>query len=96
MEARAHLNRIGTAVPDHDVHAGYVAYAREALGDTRARRSFERLLARAQIDHRYAVVPVGFYGKTVPDTGMRMKAYEERALALAERAMSRIAAVDAS
>lgn len=87
MAARAYLNRIGTAVPDHDVHAGYVAYAREALGDTRARRSFERLLARAQIDHRYAVVPFGFYGGTLPDMGMRMRAYEERGLALAERAI---------
>ena len=84
---RAYLNRIGTAVPDFDVHEGYVAYAREALGDTRLRRHFERLLSRAQIDHRYAVVPVDYYGGTLPDTATRMRDYEERALALAERAV---------
>jgi alpha-pyrone synthase len=84
---RAYLNTIGTAVPDFDVHEGYVAYAREALGDTRLRRHFERLLSRAQIDHRYAVVPFDYYGGALPDTATRMRDYEERALALAERAV---------
>jgi alpha-pyrone synthase len=87
VPAHAYLNRIGTAVPDHDVHAGYIAYAREALGDTRHRRGFERLLSRAQIDHRYAVVPCEFFDGVLPDTATRMVAYEERALALAARAI---------
>ena len=84
---RAYLNAIGTAVPDFDVHAGYVAYAREALGDARQKRQFERLQSRAQIDHRYAVVPWAYFGDALPDTATRMRAYEERALALAARAI---------
>jgi predicted naringenin-chalcone synthase len=84
---RAYVNRIGTAVPEHDVHARYVAYAREVLGDTRERRSFDRLVSRSQIDHRYAVVPFDFYGAAHPETAIRMQAYEARALTLAERAI---------
>jgi predicted naringenin-chalcone synthase len=87
VATRAYLNRIGTAVPDFDVHEGYIAYAREALGDTRERRHFERLLSRAQIDHRYAVVPCEYFDGALPDTATRMAAYEERALELAARAI---------
>ena len=87
-QARAFVNAIGTAVPEHDVHADYVAYARDVLGDTRERRSFDRLLSRAQIDHRYAVVPFAYYGASHPETAIRMQAYEARALALAERAIA--------
>lgn len=85
--SRAYLNRIATAVPDFDLHDRYVAYACAALGDTPKRRSFERLIARAQIDHRYAVVPFAYYARALPDTATRMRAYEDRALALAERAI---------
>ncbi len=85
---RAFVNRIGTAVPDYDVHAKYVAYAREVLGDTREGRSFDRLVSRSQIDHRYAVVPFDYYAAAHPETALRMRAYEERALALAERAIA--------
>ena len=84
---RAYLNAIGTAVPDHDVHQGYIDFARAALGESRERRSFERLISRSQIEHRYGVIPFAYYGGTIPDTATRMRDYEERALALAERAI---------
>ncbi len=88
LDTRAFINRIGTAVPEHDVHANYLAYARDVLGDTREGRSFERLVSRSQIDHRYAVVPFDYYGAAHPETALRMRAYEERALTLAESAIA--------
>jgi len=87
----AYLNAIGTAVPQYDLHAGYLAYLCDVLGDTPQRRTFERLVSRAQIDHRYAVVPLDFYDRKLPETAVRMRAYEERALELAERAIDDLA-----
>ncbi len=86
--ATAYLRHIGTAVPQHDLHDAYLAYSRAALGgDTLARRSFDRLVARSQIDHRYAVVPFDYYAGALPDTAARMREYERLALSLAERAV---------
>lgn len=83
----AFLGHIGTAVPEHELHLPYLAYARAVLGETRERRSFDRLVARAQIDRRYAVVPLDFFTPEPPDTAARMHAYERHALALASRAI---------
>jgi len=83
----AYLNAVGTAVPEFDVHPAYLAYARTALGETRERRAFDRLISRSQIDHRYGIVPFAYYGSSVPDTAQRMRDFESGALALAERAV---------
>lgn len=59
---RAHLNRISTAVPDHDVHGAFVWFADKLLADAtgpdarRNRALFTRMTGRSGIDHRYSVL----------------------------------------
>lgn len=97
----AYLNRIATAVPPHDVHSAFVRFARTILEDRRAQAVFDRLVDRAQISHRYAVLPpsvepegltvdaAGFYARDrFPGTADRMRLYEEHAPALAERTVA--------
>ena len=100
----AWLNRIGTAVPDYDIHAEFVDFARTALPDARSRALFDRMADLADIEHRYSFFEPGpkprdhildnggFYRRRAfPSTGARMDLYPEAALALARRA---IAALD--
>jgi predicted naringenin-chalcone synthase len=96
----AYLNRIGTAVPEHDIHAAFVAFARTLLPDAKERSVFERMSARAGIAHRYShfrpgdieageVDADGFFERgRFPDTASRMGLYEGRALDLALRAIA--------
>ena len=99
--ATAHLNRIATAVPPHDVHRAFVRFARKHLGDPRGQAVFDRLVDKAQIRHRYAVLPpalepegssvdgAGFYPRErFPSTAERMRLYEQHAPDLAERAVA--------
>ena len=91
----AHLNRIATAVPPHDVHDAFVALARTLLPDERACAVFERMAERSGIAHRHAVLQAGridqgevdtagFYRRgAFPSTAARMRLYEEAAPALA-------------
>ena len=93
-EAAAFLNAIGTAVPDHDIHHAFIAWAQGRIEDGRAARLFARMAARSGIDHRWSVLdrtsnggsPVsaeGFYAQTpLPGTGARMALYAETAPAL--------------
>lgn len=59
---RAHLNRIATAVPPHDVHGAFVAFADGLLKDAthaEARRNhalFGRMSTRSGIEHRFSVL----------------------------------------
>ncbi|HEY8381776.1 MAG TPA: type III polyketide synthase [Microvirga sp.] len=94
----AHVNRIGTAVPDHDVHQTFIDYADTLLPDRRARTLFKRMAQRAEIGHRYSYLRPGerieiaadkdgFYGRgQFPGTAARMAKYEAFALDLATRA----------
>jgi predicted naringenin-chalcone synthase len=98
----AHLHAIGTAVPDHDVHAEFVAWARARLSPASA-RLFDRMASRAGIGHRWSVLPGlinggsptapgGFYAADpLPGTGERMAVYAEQAPALAMKAVSALA-----
>lgn len=96
----AYLNRISTAVPPHDVHAAFVGFARNRLGDIRRRAMFGRMERRAQIDHRWSVLSPtmladrtradesGFYRcGSFPSTAERMSRYETEAPRLATRAV---------
>ena len=56
---RAHINRIGTAVPAHDIHAPFIAFARTLLTEERQRIVFDRMAERSGIAHRYAVLQAG-------------------------------------
>ncbi len=97
------INAIGTAVPDHDIHAAFIdwAGARIAPGSGPA---FARMARRAGIAHRWSVLPPapdggaptapgGFYGvDPLPGTAARMDIYAEAAPALALRAVERLGA----
>ena len=90
-----HINRIGTAVPAHDVHAPFVTWARTLLPDEKARAVFDRMAERCGIEHRYSVLQPGVPGADridaegffdrgrFPATAARMQRYEAHATELA-------------
>jgi predicted naringenin-chalcone synthase len=96
----AYINDIGTAVPDHDIHAPFVAFARTLLPDHKTRTVFERMAERSGIAHRFSCLRAGnldagevdadgFYQRgSFPGTGARMALYETKALDLALRAVA--------
>ncbi|MDE8346104.1 MAG: type III polyketide synthase [Acidocella sp.] len=96
----AHINRISTAHPPHDVHQAYQNFIAQALAPGKARTVFTRMASRAGIAHRYSVLHqdglveadaprTGFYRRgAYPGTAARMGAYAEHAPALAERAVA--------
>lgn len=100
--SEAYINRIGTAVPTHDVHSAYQNFIRGALAEGKARSVFERMAGRAGIEHRYSVLhqnglveadapPGGFYRRgAYPTTATRMRIYEREAPALAEQALQKL------
>jgi predicted naringenin-chalcone synthase len=96
----AHINRIGTAVPDNDIHAPFIAFARTLLTEDKLRAVFDRMAERSGIEHRYSVLAAGrldagevdrdgFYRRgRFPGTAARMALYETQARALALRAVA--------
>ncbi|KAA2237001.1 type III polyketide synthase [Salinarimonas soli] len=95
----AYINRIGTAVPDHDVHEAYIRFVDSVLPDRRSQLLFRRMAQRAEIQHRYsflkpgetmeeAVDTEGFLRRgAFPTTGARMARYARYGVELAERAV---------
>jgi alpha-pyrone synthase len=97
------LNRIGTAVPDHDIHAEFVDIGRRVLTDEHQLALFERMVGLSEIEHRYsylepspkprehALDTQGVYRLSgFPGTAERMALFEKQALALACRALERL------
>ena len=95
---KAYINRIATAVPEHDIHQTFVASVPAMLNDERSIAVFKRMVSRAQIEHRYSflrpsqdsrqVDADGFYTfGAFPDTKQRMQFFERHALGLARRAL---------
>ncbi len=103
----AYLNRIATAVPDHDVHQAFVAFADNLLAtnaEPRTRALFNRMATRSGIAHRFSVLTPNhaatefhinaydFYRTgDFPHTARRMQVYEEFAPILMRRALDRLA-----
>ena len=103
---QAYLNRIATAVPDHDVHQAFVAFADNLLAtsaDARVRALFNRMATRSGIQHRYSVLTPNeastefhinahdFYRTgEFPHTAKRMQVYEQFAPVLMRRALDRL------
>ena len=103
----AFLNRIATAVPDHDVHGAFVAFADNLLAakaENRVRALFNRMATRSGIEHRYSVLTPNhastefhinaheFYRTgAFPHTADRMAVYEKFAPVLLRRALDRLA-----
>jgi alpha-pyrone synthase len=99
----AYINRVATAVPEHDVHATFVRFAQNLLADRRSRLLFDRMVARSQIQHRWSfLAPArpgcnefvdagGFYtlGR-FPSTAQRMRRYEIEAPILGAKAVDRL------
>jgi predicted naringenin-chalcone synthase len=96
----AHINRIGTAVPPHQVHDSFVRYVRGTLSDPTMLKLFDRMVARAGIERRYSflqpeILPDGritdterFYGfEQWPSTAERMERYARTAPLLAVQAI---------
>jgi len=97
----AYVNRIGTAVPPHDVHQKFLEYALSTISDERKKKLFERMLKRAQIEHRYSFIEPDIQIKSLdkqnfykrgnfPDTKTRMDFYEAHAFHLAQDALDKI------
>lgn len=96
----AWLNALATAVPDHDIHHGFIDWATPRLADARVRAIFTRMAARSGIDHRWSVLPPtatggspvdpgGFYDvDRLPPTSARMAAYAVHAPDLAMQAIA--------
>jgi predicted naringenin-chalcone synthase len=95
----AYINRIATAVPENDIHAPFIAFARTLLTDEKHVSVFDRMADRAGIEHRYSclrpgnlaageVDKDGFYQRgCFPSTEARMKFYEPQAHCLARKAV---------
>ena len=95
------LNRVGTAVPAHDIHHAFVGYAQKRLSPRHA-ALFGRMAARAGIERRYSTLDLGdllqgdadaqcFYRPgAFPDTGARMAVFEREAPGLAARAIAEL------
>jgi Predicted naringenin-chalcone synthase len=97
----AHINGIGTAVPEHDIHEPINAVLRTMLPDQRTRRVFDRMAEYSHIGHRYSFMRAdgradeqevdagGFYPRgNFPSTSARMALYETQAPRLAIRAVA--------
>jgi predicted naringenin-chalcone synthase len=95
----AYINRIGTAVPEYDVHQAFIDFFDRFLPDRKAKLLFRRMAQRAEIDHRFstlrphedptvAVDCEGFYRPgQFAGTTQRMAWFESHAVELAERAV---------
>jgi alpha-pyrone synthase len=103
--ATAYLNRIATAVPQHDVHDAFVLFAEKMLADPRLHPVFHRMVSRARIAHRYSFLDPHkdsrhfsspgaheFYRLgNFPDTAQRMELFEQSAPVLMRKAVDRLA-----
>ncbi len=101
----AYLNRIATAVPEHDVHDAFVVVAEEMLADPQLRTVFRRMVRRANIAHRYSFLDpqkgCGHFSShdahefyrlgNFPDTARRMELFEQSAPVLMRKAVDRLA-----
>ena len=98
----AYVNAVGTAVPPHDVHRAFIAWAERQIDGERERALFRRMAERSGIGHRWSVLPAGsgggspveaggFYEGASPPTSERMRVYAEEAPKLALDAIARLA-----
>jgi predicted naringenin-chalcone synthase len=97
------INRIATAVPQHDVHRAFVEFAETMLPEGTTRSLFKRMARLSAIEHRYSFVePTKSEGEawrdaeeiyvpgSFPSTGRRMQVFEKFAPRLAECALKRL------
>lgn len=106
--AEAYINRVATAVPPHDVHAAFQAFAASLLaGEPGQAAAFRRMARRSGIEHRHSFLAPGpdpagesidasaFYRRgRFPGTAERMRFFEAHAPDLAAAAVDRLLAED--
>ncbi|WP_230533634.1 type III polyketide synthase [Microvirga roseola] len=98
----AYINRIGTAVPEHDVHQIFIEFVEQFLPERKARLLFRRMAQRAEIGHRFSTLEPhedltiaadreGFYRPgQFAGTAQRMARFETHAVKLAEKAVQAV------
>ena len=99
----AYINRIATAVPEHDVHQAFVDFAGTMLADERVRAVFLRMAAKAEIEHRFSPLQVSrpaaddaadaysvYRRGGFPTTAERMGLFERFAPLLAAKALDNL------
>ena len=99
----AHIQRIATAVPPHDVHKAFVAFAESMLPEGTGRNLFRRMVRMSAIEHRYSFLqPIGdgqnywrdaedlYVVGNFPTTTRRMQAFERFAPRLAGCALDKL------
>jgi alpha-pyrone synthase len=100
---KAYINRVTTAVPEHEVHSAFIHFAAQMLPDRGSRLLFDRMVSRAQIQHRWSCLAAprpgsneGIDGEEFyklgqfPSTAQRMSRYEIGAPALGVKAVGRL------
>jgi len=100
----AHIHRIATSVPPHDVHLPFIAFAESMLPEGTARNLFRRMVRMSAIEHRYSFLePIGngreywrdaedlYVVGNFPTTTRRMQAFERFAPRLAACAVDKLA-----
>ncbi len=101
----AYLNRIATAIPEHDIHDAFVSFAETMLVDPRLHTVFRRMASRSEILHRYSFLDpqrdskrfsahdaYEFYQSGgFPNTARRMALFEQCAPVLMRLALDRLA-----
>jgi alpha-pyrone synthase len=99
----AHINRIATAVPTHDVHRAFIDFAATLLPEGTPRNLFRRMARLSGIEHRYSFVDL-ICGETgdwhddqhifalgaFPTTARRMQLFESFAPQLARCALDKL------
>jgi predicted naringenin-chalcone synthase len=99
------LNRIATAVPEHDVHDAFAVFAEQMLAEPRLQAIFRRMVGRADIAHRYSFLDPQrgsrqfsspgaheFYRLgNFPSTTQRMELFEQSAPVLMKKAVDGLA-----
>jgi alpha-pyrone synthase len=99
--SQVYINRIATAVPRHQVHGAFRAFA-ASRAEGKDRNAFQRMAARSAIEARWSVLEpsepegsgtsCGFYRQedTFPSTRARMAKYEAEAPRLADAVLARL------
>lgn len=104
----AFINRIATAVPQHDVHKAFIDFAATMLKEGTVRNLFTRMARQSAIEHRYSVLqPLpeedGSWSDSehlyvtgqFPTTARRMQMFERFAPSLARCALDKLGLTDA-
>ncbi|HTB97886.1 MAG TPA: type III polyketide synthase [Terracidiphilus sp.] len=101
--ATAHINRIATAVPAHDVHRAFIDFADSMLPEGTVRNLFRRMARMSAIEHRYSFLqPIEtdtgawrdsedmYVRGRFPQTTRRMQAFERFAPQLMRCALNKL------